>query len=112
MKKPRFKIKNRMIFGIPLYAEPHMRPGNAPEWFYKWWDRFLNTVMDLVMGLLIVGFVNMIYSLNVLYKEHPGFYFKVMAKEWSRWEESRAAARHDSTYGVLFGRVGSDGGSK
>lgn len=104
MKKKRFKIKNRTIFGIPLYAEPHMRPGDGPEWAYRWWNRLLNAWMDLMMGLLIFAFVDMIYTLSVLYEERPDFYFRVMAKEWSAWEAARAADRYDSTYGVIFGQ--------
>ncbi len=49
----RFKIKNPKIFGIPLYVEPGMRPGNAPDWVYKWWNRGVRAWAGLMIGGLI-----------------------------------------------------------
>lgn len=99
----RFKIKNRKIFGIPLYNEPGMRPGNAPEWVYRWWKRAIKAWTDLMGGVLIAVVAMNVYALHVLHQEKPWLFYRLVTPKWSSWQEQREAERFEHTYGELFG---------
>lgn len=66
--KPGKKQKKRIyIFGIPLTSQPGDRPEDAPAWFQKWWDRFINFMFDVAMAFFLVDlylFFELVSQLN------------------------------------------------
>lgn len=71
-------FKHTKILGIPLVAGPGDRPGNAPDWVYKWWNRAINAWLDLMMGLVICAVFATLYALHELHQEQPAVFHKLM----------------------------------